>query len=878
MANASVKDCVGSIKELKHLSADAAKLLLSDIKKRARSRAELKFLSKTDALKEIADELIVGSKFEIARKKRNSLLSLRSIREKVEFAEKNNHARGLEMALENVKSDFHGLYTKNKAEVDSMIEENGLIPYIRSRTPAEDLAIRKEWKNLTLGESASKSSVSGDEQAFKLARILFDKNAELVALNNRHGASILQAEGWSGSQTHLPEKMWAAGRKRFGRNVTEAQVKQTWMDFMNGMNIDWGRMDLGGVDREKWLANFFRNVFTTIHAEDKGITRMPAEIDFHSNGKGPALADKLSSSKSLWFKDAESEQAYDMRFGRGDAFDTAMVSIREKSRSAALMMNMGPDPDMAFKVIKSELLNSAKDLPNSTYIIGLLKQPHFDRQFQSLTGQSASSVLPWMSRITEYLKATTLLSKGSKFVIAAIGDKWAMDTAMGYHGATSADRYKLALEGMAIRTRQGGGKALRDLYDISQSFAHEMSMMSADAHLALNSRVLGKANKAIEGMFKWTGFEGVTTAHHRAPAYAYARMVARDAEHAYANLPDYRLRDFEEHGITPAEWDAWRKQTKTFSELGGPGDDLVLTPDMAQFFSETDWNRIVTENGDKVSPSTLNRAKDNLDRKFRGLFASIIAEANNDPTLRVQSMKSVAGPKGSLSGEAMDMFMMFKSFSLTQVDRHLNREYARTGSAGLREYLKENPYGAMKQASWLVAKSLVAGLTVIWVNDLISGRTPKAVWNTEENKPNMDVIMSAIARGGGLGIYGDFLFNEYDRRYRSVADAALGPILGQASVGVDIWQDVKEGVTPSYKALKAFQDNAPFINMPFIKPVFDHLIFWQLQEALNPGIQSRRADAMRREGVQSYNPMFGPLSNPEESVAQDPLGVQELFK
>jgi hypothetical protein len=184
----------------------------------------------------------------------------------------------------------------------------------------------------------------------------------------------------------------------------------------------------------------------------------------------------------------------------------------------------------------------------------------------------------------------------------------------------------------------------------------------------------------------------------------------------------------------------------------------------------------------------------------------------------------------------------------------------------------------MKQASWLVAKSLVAGLTVIWVNDLISGRTPKAVWNTEENKPNMDVIMSAIARGGGLGIYGDFLFNEYDRRYRSVADAALGPILGQASVGVDIWQDVKEGVTPSYKALKAFQDNAPFINMPFIKPVFDHLIFWQLQEALNPGIQSRRADAMRREGVQSYNPMFGPLSNPEESVAQDPLGVQKLFK
>lgn len=878
MANASVKDCVSSIKELKHLSEGAAKLLLADIKQKARSRAQLKFLSKTDQIKEIADELIVGNQYEVARKKRNALLKVRAVREMVSFAERNQHARGLEVLLENVKSDFLGLYTKNKTDVNLRIEAEKLIPDIENRGPAEDLALRKEWKNLSLGEAASKTPVSGNERMFKLAQILFEKNAELVALNNRHGASISQAEGWSGTQSHLPEKMWAAARKIYGRNATEAQVKQTWLGFMDRLNIDWDRMDLGGVDRSKWLNGFFKNIFTSEHGEEKGITKMPAEIDFHSNGKGPSLADKMSSSRSLWFKDAESEQAYDRQFGRGDAFDTAMASIREKSRSAALMMNMGPDPDGAFKVTKSELINSAKDLPNSTYVIGLLKQPHFDRQFQSLAGQSASSVLPWMSRITEYAKAITLLSKGSKFTIAAIGDKWAMDTAMGYRGATAADRWKLNLESLAVKTRQDGGRALRDLYDISQAQIHEMSMMSADAHLALNSRVLGKANKAIEGMFKWTGFEGLTTAHHRAPAYAYARMVARDAGLSFDQLPDYRVRDFETHGITPSEWNAWRKQAKTFSELGGPGDDLVLTPDMTQFFSESDWNRIVADNGDTVSTSTVNRAKDNLDRKFRGLFSSIISEANNDPTLRVQSMKSIAGPKGSIAGEAMDMFMMFKSFSVTQVDRHLNREYARTGSAGLKEYLKNNKGGAMLSASWLVAKSLMAGLTVMWANDLMNGKTPKAVWDTENDKPNMDVLMAAVSRGGGLGIYGDFLFTEYDRRYRSWSDAALGPILGQASIGFDIWQDAKDGNNPSYKALKAFQDNAPLINMPFIKPVFDHLIFWQLQEALNPGIQSRRAEAMRKEGVQSYNPMFGPLSNPEESVAIDPLGIQTLFK
>lgn len=872
MANVTAKDCVKAVKMAAFqdsITDDQAKLLLSDIRERAKNRANQKFIKETDAIREISDEMIASDKFEVLRKKRNALRNVQATRELRAYAQANGFGFGVEQFLNKAYNEFIGFKTLQEVSYFQKVEAAGLMDVIHKRDAGFNLAFVSELRNLSMKEKAEPGGVSGNADAKKLADIWHAQNKELIAAVNMRGGAVKEAEGYSVPQTHLKEKLLAAEKRQFGGRTEQGRNYKMWRASLDeaGVKIDWERMDLGGQDREKWLREFHKSIYTRVF-------NRPDEIDWSEGGGSSSLADKLSQERKLWFADAESEFAYMQLWGHADPFDATVARIRQASRAVAIMKNLGPDPERVLKAARANLAGDAAQLEDSNKVIAGLESKTLDRMWESLSGRADSPTNPTIARLTDFAKSFTLLSKGTRFAVAAFGDKMAMQTAMRFHGLTGLESMRMQLEAIRLRDKQGSGRALRDIYAVTQAYIQETSLTHRDQRLALGSQLLGRVNNLTELQFKYTGFTGVTDMHHRAPAYAYSRMLGDEAANDFASIRPEMKRDFALHGINEAEWNAWRKTVTRGDEIGAPDNDAWVTPDRIADISESDWKAILKSRDENDTPSARRRVKANMEMNVRGLFNDIISDANNDPTLRVRSIRNlVSGGRGTMAREAWEMLLMFKSYPLTQLDRHLNREYNRTGATNFGDYVRNNPASAMMKASELVAKSIVAGMVVIWINDILSGKTPKAIID-ENGEINGKVLLAAAQRGGGLGIYGDFLFGEYDKRYQNPLETAAGPILGQLPNLLAFKSDIVNGDNYGYKALNFIQANSPIINLPLIKPTLDHLIFFQMQEALNPGVHARRAAEMRRLGYQDYIPL---VPTPEESVAKDPLRVQGIF-
>ncbi len=193
--------------------------------------------------------------------------------------------------------------------------------------------------------------------------------------------------------------------------------------------------------------------------------------------------------------------------------------------------------------------------------------------------------------------------------------------------------------------------------------------------------------------------------------------------------------------------------------------------------------------------------------------------------------------------------MIFKGFPLKATMAVSGRvgEIARTKGAASGSWYLFN----------LLAQTAFLGYIGMTAKDWLSGKTRKQL--TTDGKVNYDVVLASLAKGGGLGIYTDFLFAEYDKRYRSIIGTFAGPALNEldtiASLKTKAWNVATGEEKPEslgLDAVKALESNIPLINMFPIKPIVDNLIWWHIKEGLSPGIMRRRERIMEKENHQEY--------------------------
>lgn len=115
---------------------------------------------------------------------------------------------------------------------------------------------------------------------------------------------------------------------------------------------------------------------------------------------------------------------------------------------------------------------------------------------------------------------------------------------------------------------------------------------------------------------------------------------------------------------------------------------------------------------------------------------------------------------GTLQGELIRSFAMYKSFAISLVFTHIRRGLLQKGALAKGQYLLN-----------LTISATLFGALALNLKEISKGRDPRPMTSPE-------FWASAMLQGGGLGIFGDFVFADLNRFDRGLAETLAGPVIG----------------------------------------------------------------------------------------------------
>ncbi|CAB4128170.1 hypothetical protein UFOVP99_15 [uncultured Caudovirales phage] len=226
----------------------------------------------------------------------------------------------------------------------------------------------------------------------------------------------------------------------------------------------------------------------------------------------------------------------------------------------------------------------------------------------------------------------------------------------------------------------------------------------------------------------------------------------------------------------------------------------------------------------------LADARRDTELAFRRFFADEMLGATLEPDAQLRRFLYRGTQPGEGKGELLRMVGLFKAFPVAYGQRVLSTAFHgfQAGERGR----QAGHIGA------LLAGSLVAGYVSMTAKDLVRGNWPP------RDPTDAKTWVAAMAQGGGLGIYGDFLFGQVNRFGNGPLETVAGPLLSGAAGLVTLWQKVRSGDAKAGEALNLVLRETPFLNLWYARPILDALLLRGVRDLLAPG-SVQRADRRR---------------------------------
>jgi hypothetical protein len=272
--------------------------------------------------------------------------------------------------------------------------------------------------------------------------------------------------------------------------------------------------------------------------------------------------------------------------------------------------------------------------------------------------------------------------------------------------------------------------------------------------------------------------------------------------------------------------------------------DVEKADDGTEFFSVRNIEKLsdkeIISTMDLKNPTKrqIQIARENLKTSISGIFLDRSLYSVIEADARTQASLTQGTLAGTPIGEAIRFFAQFKAFPIAIVQKALGREISFFKS-------KNAARGAFGIGS-IVATSILLGYVSMTAKDLLKGKTPR-------DPTKLKTFFAAALQGGGLGIYGDFLFTETKGAMDFMGRLA-GPVPGTAA---EVIQAIQWGIQGKKDAAlkqsyKTVTGNIPFLNLFYLKSAFDYIIGYQMMESLSPGVLRRIERKMRKEQGQEF--------------------------
>lgn len=657
-------------------------------------------------------------------------------------------------------------------------------------------------REIARANGASDVPATGNRHAAQMAEILAKYQEAGRVLQNKSGAFIRKTPGYITRQSHDQVRIYRAGKEAW---------KQKIRPLLDDRTFD-GIRDIDAFLDETWA-----NLASGNHEKAGG------NSDWLGGFEGPGnLAKRASAERVLHFKDPDAWLKYNNEFGKGSLFEAITDGLRYAARNTALLRTWGTNPEAAFKADVSQAISQLKkagDIDNVRKLSGWQTRAQFDEVSGGVQVMGNPSLATWGAGIRGITNMATL----GGVVISALPDLAVRAAVLRHNGVPLVRAYS-----ETIRTILSGFQTSKEKKSVARmlNIGTQGIMGGVFNRFHATDNMPGTITKANNTFFKVTLLTGWTDAWSRGTGLILANELggAVKDSRAWSSFNELHKTTLRRYGIGEAEWGVFQK-----TEIHEADGDAFLMPERVR---ELPDEAITEYLGGEPNAKKIDRAREELATSLSTYYIDQVREALTFGGAKERAMLSLGTERGTPRGEAIRAMMQFKQFPLTMITKHINRELHRNN-----------------KADGMGLAHLIAATTALGAVSMIAkqyGRGQEPTW-PEDAEGWAKLTAGAMTQGGGLGLYGDFLFGTTSRTGQSFIEQSAGPSIGLAQRYLDVLSAAAHGQDPSAKAVKAIVGTLPYNNLFGARLALDHMVLHGLQETLNPGYLRRYQRQQERD-------------------------------
>lgn len=664
-------------------------------------------------------------------------------------------------------------------------------------------------------KGVSKKSVTGDISAYEMASAWSETANYLRERANLAGADIQVREDW-----HVPINWdWAATSKMGKQNFVNYMM--THADFNRMFDPATGQ-SMAGLSREN-RAILLEKAYNTI--KTSGYSELKA-----SSGAGEFTANSLNYSRFIQLKNAASWKEVNAKLGSGSVYDAMVGHVEHLSQQIAMLETFGPNPSMMKRYIENQVKIRAADLdtanPDPAKFSNVAEQDKklrtFDAIWNTATNQNSLLNGDWLGfTLAGVRNLLTAAHLGSASLVALPGDFLAVKMTKKFNNIEGTrfmrDYFKLMNPANAEDRKLAVRLGL--IADAATSIAYgQQRLLGQITGPQFTQRIADVVMRA-----------SLMTPHTQAGRWAFGMeflgALADNTNKSFEDLPFKNT--FKRYGINQFEWDEIRR-TPVYEERGA----TFLRPD-----------DII--NNSLLPPSKARALADKVMEMVIGESRVAIQE----PTIRARAALISDTKPGTLIGELGRSAAMFKNFPITIMMTHWRRNLLNSSMGGSKiGYAAAFGLGlTMMGALSTQMKQVTQGKDPINMNPV----TPEGrkFWG------------GAALTGGGLGLWGDFLFKDVNRFGGGPAETAAGPVLSFLGDTVKLTTgnvlEAAQGKDTNFlpEMLQYTKRYMPGGSLWYARLLLQRAVFDQLQEMADPKAHQKwrkQQTQLRKDYGQSF--------------------------
>lgn len=674
---------------------------------------------------------------------------------------------------------------------------------------------------------------NGPKEAMEIAEVIHKWQEVSRNDGNMAGAWTGKMPGYIVRQSHDSLKLRAKGFDAWRETI---EPRLDWSRTAKGIfrDSDTAIIDGQELTKESYLREIFLNLRTGVRLDGSSIEPKSAP----RKNYGGNVASRMSQERVLHFLDGDAWYEYNQNFGVGTLQDAVIQGLNRSAQGTALMRAMGPNPRATLDAVSRRLELRLRQEGRVAELDRLInKRDALDAQLKEVDGSLNTVGNPTAADIFRIIRALQSMSKLGGAVISAFGDIPIFSSEFAYQGM---GRYESMFRGMMLALKGKGTAEQRAI--LSQLGVFSDSMAGDIAANFSGDDIPGAITRMQTLFFKATGLTWWTDSWRKAAGLMMSHELALERALAWDALSADRRRVFSLYGIDAKRWDVMRSAGTRMAD----GREY-LTPDGLDSVSDDVFEALLRSEGREVSPGSIAELRWEMADQLRTYFRDRISYAVLEPDAKTRSMMRQGTSAGTFRGEALRCIMQFKSFSIATLQKVWGRETLGRGNDRLRDALS-NRNGEVLSLVQLVLTMGAFGYLSMTTKELLKGRTPRKWWESPEMAAK--TFVAAMAQGGGLGIFGDFLFGESNRFGGGLIATLAGPTAGTLEDIHKIYTRVRDGDTIGQGALRTALGLVPGSNIWYARGAFDYLIGYQLYEMMNPGYFRRMKRRVERENNQ----------------------------